>query len=234
MALDDRIEAVKKVSQALNTQDLPEVTSERVGPNAEQFNSYMNAEQNPHDVARVEKADVSALSLDKTQSSLMDEVKKLNTREHQMVQLTPEDLKNQTNGVIAQIEKSKAQLSQVKEIDPSYNKILTNHLSHVDESLKIALSKTGTEHQAVAATNTQPGLTNPIEKFLGYLTQGQYQLTHLNESIATLHSNKAELTPIAMLALQLKVGQVQQQIELFTSCLNKALESTKTIMNVQV
>ena len=43
-----------------------------------------------------------------------------------------------------------------------------------------------------------------------------------------------QITPANMLAIQMKMGYVQQQIELFTSLLNKALESTKTIMNVQV
>jgi hypothetical protein len=37
-----------------------------------------------------------------------------------------------------------------------------------------------------------------------------------------------------MLAMQVKVGFVQQEMEFFTGMLNKALESTKTLMNVQV
>jgi len=43
-----------------------------------------------------------------------------------------------------------------------------------------------------------------------------------------------QLSPATMLLIQIKVGYIQQEIELFTSMLNKALESTKTIMNVQV
>jgi hypothetical protein len=37
-----------------------------------------------------------------------------------------------------------------------------------------------------------------------------------------------------MLRIQLKVGYITQEVEFFTAVLNKALESTKTIMNVQV
>jgi hypothetical protein len=49
-----------------------------------------------------------------------------------------------------------------------------------------------------------------------------------------MSDNGKQFTAADMLAMQIKVGYVQQEIEFFTSLLNKALESTKTIMNVQV
>jgi hypothetical protein len=49
-----------------------------------------------------------------------------------------------------------------------------------------------------------------------------------------MHLNNKEITPANMLRIQMKVSYMQQEIEFFTAVLNKALESTKTIMNVQV
>jgi hypothetical protein len=45
---------------------------------------------------------------------------------------------------------------------------------------------------------------------------------------------KDQISPASMLAIQIKVGFISQELDFFTGILNKALESTKTIMNVQV
>jgi len=178
---------------------------------------------------------VAASPVDKIHpSSLMDEVKRLNTRVKQAGQLSPLDLKTQARELIAQIEDAKLQLANAKsELKPSYQTLMRNRLTHVDESLKIALSKAGVEYVPPPQANAGKGF-NPFERFIGYLTHGQYQLEHLSQTIEHLNLTQAQLTPANMLAIQIKVGQVQQEIELFTSLLNKALESTKTIMNVQV
>lgn len=233
MALEDKIEAVKMVSKALQPEmTIPEQPLERVAPNKEHFESLMNAEEQRYSSQR--PVGDSSIAIEKTQhSSLMEEVKKLNTSVDHATKLTPEDLKNQANKLIAQIDQVKTQLSTGQEINPSYQNLLRNRLTHVDDTLKIALSKAGVEYTAVPQISTNRTM-NPIERFMGYLTQGQYQLEHLNESLGLLSQQGKQLTPSDMLTVQIKVGQIQQEIELFTSLLNKALESTKTLMNVQV
>ncbi|MBA3720899.1 MAG: hypothetical protein H0W88_00685 [Parachlamydiaceae bacterium] len=237
MALEDRIEAVKKVSEALSKQPATvEAPSERVAPNKEHFDALMTADQNPTPAGRAQKADASALNVEQTtpKSSLMDEVKKLHTKVNEVAQLTPGNIKNQASTLIAQIEGVKSQLSQAENIKTSYQNILQNRLSHIDDTLKIALSKAGVEYAGAAQANPAVTAGNPLQRFLGYLTQGQYQLEHLQDSIQALSQKNAELSPVNMLVIQMKMGLIQQQLELFTSCLNKALESTKTLMNVQV
>lgn len=237
MALEDKIEAVKKVTKVLGQDPLAEAPVEKTRgtPNKEHFDELMNAEQQK-DVGRANKIEPTAVSADATANkpnSIMDEVKKLNSTVNNISTLTPEDLKNKATQIIAQLEEAKTSLSQAgAELKPSYQTVLRNRLSHIDDNLKIALSKAGVEYTAPAVP--QQGAANPIERFMGYLTQGQYQLTHLSTTIDQLNLTGAQLTPANMLALQIKVGQIQQEIELFTSLLNKALESTKTIMNVQV
>jgi len=165
-------------------------------------------------------------------TSLMDEVSKLNKNVSNISNLSPENVKKQAKDVIAQLENVKTQLSQANtEIKPSYQTLLRNRLSHIDDNLKIALNKAGVEYTPPPTTGTTD--TNPIHKFLGYLTNSQHQLENLNVAVDQFNVT-GQITPANMLAIQMKMGYIQQQIELFTSLLNKALESTKTIMNVQV
>ena len=174
------------------------------------------------------KADVS--------KSLMDEVGKLNASTSKMSQLNPDAIKTQAKGLISQLDQVKTQLSQSQgEIKPSYQTLLRNRLSHIDDNLKIALSKVGIENPPSApTTGTATGNANPLQRFITMVSNSQHQLEHLSGTVDQLNANGGQITPANMLAIQIKMSYVQQQIELFTSLLNKALESTKTIMNVQV
>jgi hypothetical protein len=95
------------------------------------------------------------------------------------------------------------------------------------------MNRAGLEYTPQPAGN-QSGLIAPIDRFIGFLTHGQYQLQKLASDVQMMHLNKEEISPASMLAIQIKVGYVQQEIEFFANMLNKALESTKTIMNVQI
>lgn len=164
--------------------------------------------------------------------SLMDEVSKINKNVSSMSKMRPEQVKAQAKEIISQIESAKAQLSQPNtSIKPSYQTVLNNRLTHIDDNLKIALNKAGVEYQPPAAVQGTES-PNVVNKFLGFLTNSQSQLNNLDVAIDKFQTEG--INPANMLAIQVKVGYVQQQIELFTSLLNKALESTKTIMNVQV
>lgn len=165
-------------------------------------------------------------------TSLMDEVSKLNKNISSISSGNPATIKAQAKDAITQIEHVKSQLSQAgTDIKPSYQTLLRNRLTHIDDSLKIALNKAGVEYTPPPVTGGEN--KNAIHKFLGFLTNSQNQLENLNSAVDQFNVT-GQITPANMLAIQMKMGYVQQQIELFTSLLNKALESTKTIMNVQV
>lgn len=111
----------------------------------------------------------------------------------------------------------------------------TRSLTHVDESLKIALSKVGSDkHVTTAATSQVTDLGKPVNKFLGYLTNTQYEFEHLNDKLDVLSSSGATLSMGNMLALQMKMSIISNQLDFFTGILSKSLEATKTIMNIQV
>ena len=117
-------------------------------------------------------------------------------------------------------------------LSPAYEVPLSEKLVHIDSSLKSALGIAGVEVKG-APVPAQPA--HPLEKFLNYLTHGDKQLSSLVSEIQIMSGPDAKnMTPGKLLAVQVKLSFVQQELEFFTNVLNKALESTKTIMNVQV
>jgi len=155
----------------------------------------------------------------------------------QGVKLTPEGLSVQTDELVSKIADLKETLQNPNlQLKGSTQGLMENKLQHIDTNLKVALSKAGLEvgEDGSAATtgDVASQRVNPIDRFLGFLTDGQSQLENLGGELKAMGDTK--LTPTAMLTIQIKVGQIQQEIELFTSLLNKSLESIKTIMNVQV
>lgn len=75
-------------------------------------------------------------------------------------------------------------------------------------------------------------LPKPVQKFFTLLTDGQSKLEVLDKELSVMGDQ--ELTHKDILSIQLKMGRISHELELFSSLLNKAIESTKTIMNVQV
>lgn len=149
--------------------------------------------------------------------------------------ITAEDIKKQTREIVSKLEGAKSQLVNANqanlEIKPSYQKLLRNHLNHIDDNIKIASSKMGVESTGeIPATEAKSNMT---ERFLDMLTKSQQEISNLDKTLETAGVGK-HMNPGQMLALQVKMNIVTHEIELFSNLLNKALESIKTIMNVQV
>lgn len=161
----------------------------------------------------IEEMQNSSIKLDRTQT------------------VTPNDVISQAHKTIETIDTIKQDLQKPDlQLKTSAEPLLTNKLVHIDENLQIALSKVGSE----VKPQEPLGISKPIERFLGFLSHSQHQLDTLASDVQRLQEHGSTFSPATMLAVQTKVGYVQQELEFFTSLLNKALESTKTIMNVQV
>lgn len=157
-------------------------------------------------------------------------------------QTTIESLTGQTQALLSQIDRTKTQFNEFPQggtIKSAYQDQMQKRLTHVDRSLAIALSKAGIE-PAIAPPTIREGESkgnkgmNPIQRFIGLLTNSQSQIEQLRNQLNSGGTEGKPLSPIDLLAIQIKMNDVQQQMELFTNLLNKALESTKTLMNVQV
>lgn len=145
-----------------------------------------------------------------------------------------EEIQKGVQNALTHIDKAKKRLSQPGgRIKSSYQTVIRNHLGHIDENLKIALSRTGVEYTPAPEVK-QDKSANPLVRALDGFTHSENQLNLLSDAITQLRNEQGSIHPADLLAIQLKVSYIQQQIEFLTNLLNKALESTKTIMNVQV
>lgn len=207
------------------------VTSQKSGSSTDQENK--RGRQGAEEVEEVGSTRSKRPAATTQSSSLMDEVSKLNSRVNELSKQGPEAVKVQAKEAIAQLESVKTRLAQPNtEIKPSYQTVMKNRLSHIDDNLKIALNKAGVEYTPPPVSSSTES-ANPVHKFINMINDSQNQLERISSSVTSL-DKAGSLSPTQLLAVQIKMGYVSQQIELFTSLLNKALESTKTIMNVQV
>ena len=219
-----KIEKVKRAKEA--SKPVEDVAAQedlkRMAPNKDRFDQLLSPKA---EKITTEKTEPSR------KSSPIEELREINSKKVP-TRVTPSELIAQTQEVVNKIEEVKTKLSTPNLSLPESSKALMNNkLSHIDENIRIALSKAGIEaREGVAAAPTE----NPVLRFLGFLTHGQYQLQTLALEVEKMHLNKQELSPASMLSIQIKVGYIQQELEFFSGVLNKALESIKTIMNVQV
>jgi hypothetical protein len=221
MALE-RIDKIRKIGKKLKPQGpLHE-------PNKDYFEALMRQRNVKTEAVQTEQKALAQ----KTEKTLFDEVRELNKKINYATRSSPGELASQADDVVAQIDMLKNKLETPDlEIKSSVQTLLRNKLNHIDENLKIALDKAGIEYKPPEKPTS---LAKPVDRFLGLLTHSQSQLETLAEDVRSMANMEKELSPANMLLIQIKVSYIQQEIELFTSMLNKALESTKTIMNVQV
>lgn len=223
MSEKEQIEKIAKVARGKGVDPAAQIDQVmgRELPDKEKFDSAL-------------KADTSLQAKQTGQEpNLMDEIRSLGRKVDNANKADPQALANQSKDVIAQLEEIKTRLSSPDtEIKGDYQRILRNKLEHINDNLKLALEKAGLEY--VPPEAIQGAGNTPMERFLNLLTGSQEQLGSLGGQLQALADNKGTLSPASLLVVQIKVNYIQQEIEFFTSVLNKALEGTKTIMNVQV
>lgn len=223
---NEKIEKIEKVTEKSSASvDFDFEPETRLAPNREHFNQLMTppvAEFDPQDVRKVATA----------KNSIVEEVASMGRLVDKAQHSSPTALIAQAQETVAKMEELKQKLKTPNlEIKSSVQEQLRNKLSHIDDNLKIALNRSGIEY--TPPPKPIEGST-PIDRFLGYLTDSQNKINTITDDINRFAAPGVQVSPATMLVLQMKVGVVQQEVELFSAVLNKSLESTKTIMNVQV
>lgn len=223
-----KIGKIKKIAQTLN--DVDKVSGEhfqKIAPNQEYFERLMTQKAEKH-----ERLD--HLRLEETKKpNPMEEARRAQHRIERAQNADARELVSQAENAVQKIDSVKRKLSTPNiNMKGSVQNVLRNKLAHIDENLKIAMAKVGVDYVPPEAPK---GLLSPVRKFLGYLAHGQHQLENMSTEIAQMEKEGADkLSPSKLLTVQLKMGFIQQELEFFASLLNKSLESTKTLMNVQV
>lgn len=226
----EKIEEIKKIGKSRSEKpDLDSADKVQGVVNRDHFEALMLQQQQQKQATTAQQVEPTTNS---KKPSLMEQVSDLNRKVDNVKKVQPADIVAQAQDVISRMSEIKNQLSLPDQsIKPAYRNLLQNKLTHINENLRIALSAAGVESVPPPA---QVASNNPIDRFLGFLTDGQSQLNGIAKEVESMHLNKNNINAASMLAVQIKVGFIQQELEFFSSVLNKALESTKTIMNVQV
>lgn len=107
---------------------------------------------------------------------------------------------------------------------------LSAHIEHMDRALRDVTKLTTGVEAGTLVDNEKP----PLVKFLRYLTEGDKRLASAAQEVAALSNTKERLSPEKLLAVQVKLNFIQQELEFFSNALSKGVESIKTIMNVQI
>jgi hypothetical protein len=195
------------------------------------------------DVPKVERREVAAVSpppveVQTTQpakESLMELAKKT-TQEVPKVAPTPSDLSTQAARLHQRLQTVEAGLTRIQNVEVQLPdatvKKLSTHIEHIDQGLRDVTKLTkGVEVGAIQAIGKDKP---PLVRFLSYLTESDKKLNTFFDELGGLKIGEQKLTPDVLMAIQIKMGFISQELDFFTSMLNKALESTKTVMNVQI
>jgi hypothetical protein len=142
------------------------------------------------------------------------------------------------NSILAQSQTVQDTLGTVKEqlntknlkFKRSQAHLMKNKLSDANEHIRSATGKLGID----TAPLKMPHGSNPIDRFLAYIDDGQDQVAAVQKRIGELSANGAQMTPADMMFLQVKMGLAQQEIEYSTTLLGKVIESIKTVINTQL
>lgn len=216
-----KIEQVEKTGKSKGVEPTTELEGvERTAPNKEKFDQLVKQPEPSTQTQQVAKTD-KPTSTDATAATQPVE---------RVSRPTQTEIVKKTDSIVHRMDEIKSTLETPNvKINPAHQGILQSKLSHINDSIKIALSKVGVE--GTPPPTMLPG-GGAVERFLGMLTHSQSQLSQLS---STMQSDVGgAFSPAQLLAVQIKVNHMQQEVEFFTSALSKALEGIKTIMNVQV
>lgn len=193
------------------------------------------------DPSKVERRDIAAAQepaiAEAKKPSLMEIATRV-TAEPAKVTPTPKALADQAADLRRQMERPRAVLldeiqsrpAVVENLKPSDIDSLSGHIEHVDRGLRdVSQLTTGVEIGSLV-----PKEKSPAVKFLSFLTESDKKLGNFVDELKGLKMGQQRLTPETLFAVQVKLGFIQTELEFFTATLNKALESTKTLMNVQI
>lgn len=222
---EEKIDKIVSVSRKSAADSLSKIDELRE-PDAAQFDRVMQKTAIP-DVNTAIKESVKS-----DKPGLIEEVSKSHNSTSPYNNLDQQKLVAQAQNTVQNIEKAKETLARTElQLSGPYQRLMRNKLTHIDDNVKIALSKVGVDYKPPSEVTD---LTSPIDRFLGMLSGSQNNLMNMSTYLESMSATRQPMTAANMLAVQLKMSVIQQELELFISLLSKALESVKTIMNIQV
>lgn len=148
-----------------------------------------------------------------------------------------EEIRSSIQKVVSNIKEVQEDLKTPQLNVKPYQGLMRGKLHHIDDQLRIAFTKMGKEFPATGTEEAGPVASthfNPIEEFLGRLSHIDYQMENMGSYLEFMGKDGRELNPANMLAIQMKVNHIGQEVEFFGALLTQALNAIKTTLNVQV
>lgn len=232
-----KIEAVEKIDTPKTAAQDAAAIEEASAQTKVKFEEAVAKAENKWDQALSQRQLLVATDETQVKLSPIQEMSLAEKRVGQLKPITIEQIVQQASDTKEAIRTPVAKLEELQQINPdlrftpAHEAILNDKLIHVESHLKTALSKVGVE---VKAQDIPLAGQKPLVRFLNYLSNSDRQLSTLISEVQGIDQQKKSLQPTQLLALQIKLGFIQTEIEFFTNVLNKAVEGTKTIMNVQI
>jgi hypothetical protein len=205
----------------------------RIQPYEASNQTSLNDQRSPYDLASKRSEEIGQ-SIEEKQSSMIEQITQLRSRipTRDFAKLPYKEkialLQVNMEKASVQIDRINSKQSFTTSLPQSTGKLLLDKAKGIRRDIQSLHKATGTE-----IPNAQTDIsTHPIKKFFGYLTHGQTSLQELQQDLKKIDSKSFSMGQ--MLGVQIKVLHIQQELDFFANVLNKSLESTKNLMNVQI
>ena len=116
-------------------------------------------------------------------------------------------------------------------LKPSQKYLLRSKLKSANEHIRSAAEKST---RSPIDPPQVPPHQNPVERFLGLVTDGQTQLDQVQGMVKDMKLSGGSLSPSQLLGIQVKLARAQQEIEYSSVLLSKAIDGIKTLFNIQI
>lgn len=113
----------------------------------------------------------------------------------------------------------------------SHKYLMKNKLVDANTNLRAANTKLGAN---VPAEHDPAKFSGPLGKFLGFLSDGQAQLTSAQKELQNLKDKGTSISPGDFLLIQVKISKASQELEYTSVLLSNAVQGLKTMMQVQI
>lgn len=220
-----KIEKVEPVEISKKIDIAKSIETEEIAPSKMKFDTAITkAAETPSSgmVAPVDKSESILLSPIHEMSARTNKVGSLEPATQERILDKAATIQNTMSTTTETIQNTLQRYPELR-ISPEEGKELTKRLTHVDATLQSSLNLAGIEATTpppVAAADVK----NPLVTFVSYLTHGDKQMKSLTKEIESIGKDPT-ITPGRLLSIQIKLNFVQQEIDFFSSALNKALES---------
>ena len=156
----------------------------------------------------------------------------------------PKGLNLQTAGptienLLGQVNSAEGSLSDIRskldtpnlKFKRQHQYLLRNKLGDANNHLRSAGNRLGADMPDPTKVAAD---ANPIEKFIGFVTDGQNQIMAAKAKLQVLGQKPGQLNPSDLLLVQIKLSQAQQELEYSSILLAKVVDIFKQMLNVQL